>query len=126
MPRQTFFNLPEDKRNPIIDLALDEFSKYDYKNASISRIVARAGIAKGSLYQYFEDNRDLFLYLVEISGQAKTFTPTCAGCSPPGYASASRIPGSARLATACSILKTRSVPRTSKTSARPLSYSIKT
>lgn len=71
MPRQTFFNLPEDKRNLIIDLALDEFSKYDYKNASISRIVARAGIAKGSLYQYFEDKRDLFLYLVEISGQAK-------------------------------------------------------
>ena len=71
MPRQTFFNLPEDKRNLIIDLALDEFSNYDYKNASISRIVNRAGIAKGSLYQYFEDKRDLYLYLVEISGQAK-------------------------------------------------------
>ena len=44
MPKETFFNLPEDKRQAILDLAIEEFAAHDYKNASISRIVERAGI----------------------------------------------------------------------------------
>jgi TetR/AcrR family transcriptional regulator len=72
MPKQTFFNLPEDKRNAILDLAIEEFAENDYKNASISRIVAQAGIAKGSFYQYFEDKQDLYLYLIDLSAQEKT------------------------------------------------------
>lgn len=71
MPTQTFFNLPEAKRRAILDIALDEFAHHDYRNASISRIVARAGIAKGSLYQYFEDKKDLFLYLVNLAQEEK-------------------------------------------------------
>lgn len=72
MPKQTFFNLPAEKRQAIVDIAIDEFASNDYRNASISRIVARAGIAKGSIYQYFEDKRDLFLYLVDLAMQEKT------------------------------------------------------
>ncbi len=64
MPKETFFNLADDKRAKILDVALDEFADNDYVNASISRIVARAGIAKGSFYQYFEDKEDLYTYLV--------------------------------------------------------------
>lgn len=30
-------------------------------------LVARAGITKGSFYQYFEDKRDLFLYLLDTA-----------------------------------------------------------
>ncbi len=71
MPKTTFFNLPEEKRRQILDLAIEEFAANDYKNASISNIVARAGIAKGSLYQYFEDKRDLYLYLIELAGEEK-------------------------------------------------------
>ncbi len=72
MPKQTFFNLPEDKRNVILDLAIEEFSENDYKNASISHIVNRAGIAKGSFYQYFENKKDLYLYLIDLSAQEKS------------------------------------------------------
>jgi len=72
MPKQTFFNLPDEKRNAILDLAIEEFAENDYKNASISRIVNRAGIAKGSFYQYFEDKKDLYLYLIDLSAQEKT------------------------------------------------------
>jgi AcrR family transcriptional regulator len=72
MPKQTFFNLPEEKRNTILELAIAEFAENDYKNASISRIVARAGIAKGSFYQYFEDKKDLYLYLIDLATQEKT------------------------------------------------------
>ena len=72
MPKQTFFNLPDEKRDAILELAIEEFAENDYKNASISRIVNRAGIAKGSFYQYFEDKKDLYLYLIDLSTQEKT------------------------------------------------------
>jgi len=72
MPKQTFFNLPDEKRDNILKLAIEEFAENDYKNASISRIVNRAGIAKGSFYQYFEDKKDLYLYLIDLSAQEKT------------------------------------------------------
>jgi AcrR family transcriptional regulator len=64
VPRDTFHNLPVDKRDRLIEIARDEFAAHDYHTASISRIVATMGIAKGSLYQYFEDKQDLYLYLV--------------------------------------------------------------
>ena len=71
MPKTTFFNLPEEKRRLILDLSIEEFAERDYKSASISNIVARAGIAKGSLYQYFDDKHDLYLYLIELAGEEK-------------------------------------------------------
>lgn len=64
MPTQTFWNLSQEKRDILIAVALDEFASYPYQAASLSRIVARVGIAKGSVYQYFRDKRDLFLFLV--------------------------------------------------------------
>jgi TetR/AcrR family transcriptional regulator len=71
MPTDTFFNLPEDKRRLILDMAIEEFADHNYNQASISRIVARAGIAKGSLYQYFADKRDLYLYLLQLAADEK-------------------------------------------------------
>lgn len=71
MPTQTFQNLPEAKRQLILDLAIAEFAAHDYREASISRIVARAGIAKGSLYQYFADKRDLYFYLLQLAAAEK-------------------------------------------------------
>lgn len=80
MPKQTFFNLPEEKRRLIIDLAINEFADHSYTEASISRIVKNAGIAKGSFYQYFDDKKDLYLFLIHLSMAQKTaffkkFTP---------------------------------------------------
>jgi AcrR family transcriptional regulator len=71
MPTQTFWNLPADKRDALIAIAVDEFANNDYDAASISRIVARAGIAKGSIYQYFADKQDLFLHLLNLSNQTR-------------------------------------------------------
>lgn len=65
MPKTTFLNLPAKKRARFLALAVREFADNDYAGASISRLVAQAGIAKGSLYQYFADKQDLFLYLIE-------------------------------------------------------------
>ena len=66
MPKQTFLNLPEEKRTVIIDAAIDEFAQYGLENASTNRIVANSGISKGSFYQYFEDKQDVFMYLLTV------------------------------------------------------------
>lgn len=66
MPTQTFFNLPEAKRQIIIEKSIAQFANHSYEAVSISRIVQEAKIAKGSFYQYFEGKEDLYLYLVDI------------------------------------------------------------
>lgn len=71
MPKQTFFNLDEDKKNKIIQASLKEFSQKTYIAASVNNIVEISGISKGSLYQYFQDKKDLYLYLIEVASQAK-------------------------------------------------------
>jgi len=71
MPKGTFLNLPQEKKDKIIEVAIDEFAQYSFQNASINRIVENAGIAKGSFYQYFEDKSDVFKYILNISTEKK-------------------------------------------------------
>lgn len=71
MPKQTFYNLPEDRKNRIIETAIDEFSKNTFNNASITKIAENANIAKGSMYQYFQNKKDLYRYILEISSLKK-------------------------------------------------------
>ncbi|TYP55445.1 TetR/AcrR family transcriptional regulator [Thermosediminibacter litoriperuensis] len=71
MPKSTFFNLPADKREKILQVAIEEFARHSYREASVNRIVERSGIAKGSFYQYFEDKKDLFKFIIEKSGEKK-------------------------------------------------------
>lgn len=71
MPKQTFLNLPVEKRNVIINAAVDEFSEHGFKSASINRIVASSGISKGSFYQYFEDKLDVFKHLIDVLAAEK-------------------------------------------------------
>jgi len=72
MPKQTFLNLPEEKRNKIIHAAIDEFAEFGFEASSINRIVANSGISKGSFYQYFEDKMDVFKYLMDVIANEKT------------------------------------------------------
>ena len=65
MPKQTFFNLPQEKRQSIEKAALEEFAAYGFDNAVLNRIVAESRIAKGSFYQYFEDMKDLYFHLID-------------------------------------------------------------
>lgn len=64
MPTSTFNRLPRKKRLHFIEVATREFALNHYNDASISRIVRTLGIAKGSVYQYFENKADLYEYLV--------------------------------------------------------------
>lgn len=65
MPKQTFFNLSEDKKENLINAAKKEFSRVPLNEALISNIVKSAGISRGSFYQYFDDKEDAFFFLLD-------------------------------------------------------------
>ncbi|MFO7881332.1 MAG: TetR/AcrR family transcriptional regulator [Kosmotogaceae bacterium] len=71
MPKETFFNLSEEKGKRVIDAAIDEFADYGYSRARINEIVRKAAIPKGSFYQYFENKKDLFKYVVDLIYEKK-------------------------------------------------------
>jgi TetR/AcrR family transcriptional regulator, fatty acid metabolism regulator protein len=48
------------KRQSIIQAAIEVFSKNGFQNSSICEIAKRAGVAEGTIYQYFKNNEDLF------------------------------------------------------------------
>lgn len=71
MPKVTFYNLPVEKRERIIEVIIDEFAENTYELASINQIVKTAEIAKGSFYQYFEDKLDIYKMTIEICQKEK-------------------------------------------------------
>jgi AcrR family transcriptional regulator len=85
MPKPTFHNLPDAKRQRIVDAAVAEFSTVAFEAASLNRIVKGAGIAKGSFYQYFDDLFDLFRWLLlEHLAADKLAFMSKLGPGPPG------------------------------------------
>lgn len=66
MPKTTFFNLPEEKRERIIQTAMEEFSKAPYQDISINHLIKCMNIPTGSFYQYFEDKKDLYFYILSF------------------------------------------------------------
>lgn len=71
MPKRTFFNLPEHKKDHLLHAAKEEFSRVPLSEASIANIVKTAGIPRGSFYQYFEDKEDVFYYLLMKHAEEK-------------------------------------------------------
>lgn len=65
MPTSTFFRLPEEKRERLMEACWAEVSQTRFSEVSINRIIAAARIPRGSFYQYFEDKDELIRYLLE-------------------------------------------------------------
>lgn len=80
MPKDTFFNLPPDKRAKILEVAIDAFSQEHFEKVSVNQIVANSGISKGSFYQYFEDKTDLYKHIIQriIEKKMDYITPVMA------------------------------------------------
>ena len=64
MCMETFLRLPEEKRTRFLEAAWEEFTRVSFAEASTNQIVRRAGVPRGSFYQYFRDKEDLFAYLM--------------------------------------------------------------
>lgn len=71
MPKQTFFNLAAEKKQRIIAASMAEFAAHPYLKTSINRIIERADISKGSFYQYFNNKKDLYKYIIDQATDAK-------------------------------------------------------
>lgn len=55
-----------DKRDRIINAALDEFSRNSFDKASTNNIVKNAKVSKGLLYHYFSSKQELYDYLMDF------------------------------------------------------------
>jgi AcrR family transcriptional regulator len=67
MPKDTFLNLTLEKQENVMRSAINEFIKHGFEKANVGDIAKNAGVAKGSMYQYFENKRELFLFSVKWS-----------------------------------------------------------
>jgi len=65
MPTSTWYRLNPVKRERILEAAQLEFGTHGYSTGSLNTIAREADIAKGSLFQYFEDKLEFFTYVAE-------------------------------------------------------------
>lgn len=65
MPTNTFFRLPAEKRERLMEACWTEFSRRRFSEVSINRIISEAHIPRGSFYQYFGDKDALLRYLLK-------------------------------------------------------------
>jgi AcrR family transcriptional regulator len=67
MPRPTWANLDADRRARVLHAAMAEFGRHGYSGGSLNVIAREAGVAKGSLFQYFDDKFDFFAHVAEYT-----------------------------------------------------------
>lgn len=65
MANKTFINLSKSRQEEILLAAFEEFALKGYNSASLSNIIKKLKLAKGSFYRYFDSKKDLFAYLVQ-------------------------------------------------------------
>lgn len=69
MPTVTWARVDPARRAAVIDAAEAEFGAHGFSRGSLNVIARRAGVAKGSLFQYFADKRDLYAFIADIGSQ---------------------------------------------------------
>ena len=69
MPTVTWARVDASRRAAVVEAAEAEFGAHGFSAGSLNVIARRAGVAKGSLFQYFADKRDLFAFIADIGSQ---------------------------------------------------------
>jgi AcrR family transcriptional regulator len=69
MPTVTWARVDPARRAAVIAAAEAEFGAHGYSRGSLNVIARRAGVAKGSLFQYFADKRDLYAFIADVASQ---------------------------------------------------------
>jgi AcrR family transcriptional regulator len=67
MPTVTWARVDPARRAAVIKAAEAEFGAHGFSNGSLNVIARRARVAKGSLFQYFADKRDLYAYITDVA-----------------------------------------------------------
>lgn len=69
MPTVTWGRVDAVRRAAVIEAAETEFAAHGFSKGSLNVIARRAEVAKGSLFQYFADKRDLYAYIADNASQ---------------------------------------------------------
>ena len=64
---QQYEGIREEKKNLIMNVALEHFAAEGYHNTTISHIAKHAGISKGLMYNYFESKEALLTSIISRS-----------------------------------------------------------
>ena len=67
MPKETFFRLRDERQEGILRSAVHEFVEHGFERAKIGDIAKNSGVATGSMYQYFADKNELYVYCAKWS-----------------------------------------------------------
>lgn len=62
---EKFFSLPPEKQRRILNAGYRVFSTNSYKKSPVREIAEAAGISKSLLFHYFQNKRELYLFLWE-------------------------------------------------------------
>ena len=81
--KTTFERTTEDRRQTVLEVAVNEFAANGYSATSINDIARKAHISIGSMYSYFASKEDLFLTIVNNSYflMEKILNDVAAGCT---------------------------------------------
>lgn len=63
--KDAFERAPEERKEKILNVGIEEFSSNGYENANINIIAKKAGISIGLMYKYFSTKEDLFITCVQ-------------------------------------------------------------
>lgn len=61
---QQIEEIRKDRKQAIMDTALEEFASQGYESTSISTIAKKAGVSKGLMYNYFDSKEDLLINII--------------------------------------------------------------
>lgn len=65
MAKKTFYNLPKEKKENILSSLKEIFEQKEVTDVTVSEIVQKLNLARGSFYQYFEDIYDAYFEVMD-------------------------------------------------------------
>lgn len=65
MPKNTYYNLSEEKRKKIYNTMLNAFENNSVRDVTVKEIVEQLNIPRGSFYQYFESIFESYFYILD-------------------------------------------------------------
>lgn len=65
MPKSTFLNLPNEKKQRLIEILLENFSARHISQVKVADIVEDMAMSRGAFYKYFEDLKDAYTYTIQ-------------------------------------------------------------
>ncbi|EOS7841894.1 TetR/AcrR family transcriptional regulator [Enterococcus hirae] len=65
MPKSKFLNLPNEKKQRLIEILLENFSARHISQVKVADIVEDMAMSRGAFYKYFEDLEDAYTYTIQ-------------------------------------------------------------